>query len=69
MQKIMTTTAQNTKITKISPNFPTRKSPGKCTVSANSWQIAQKICRDGAQKQNQPNKTVGNQAKLSHSAK
>ena len=30
MQKITTTTAQNTKITKISPNFPARKSPGKC---------------------------------------
>ena len=30
----MTTTAQNTKI---SPNFPARKSLGKCTVSADPW--------------------------------
>ena len=30
----MTTNAQNTKI---SPNFPARKSLGKCTVSADPW--------------------------------
>ena len=34
MQKIMTTTAQNTKI---SHNFPARKSPGECTVSADPF--------------------------------
>ena len=30
----MTTTAQNAKV---SPNFPARKSPEECTVSADPW--------------------------------
>ena len=46
-QKIVTTTAQNTKFP---PNFPARRSPRKCTISVNLGEITQNIWRDSAQK-------------------
>ena len=49
MQKVVTTTAQNTKI---SPNSPARKSPGNGLSPESLGRIAQKICRNGAQKKN-----------------
>ena len=52
----MTTTAQNTKI---SPNFPPRKPPRKCTGSADPWTNCIKICRGGSQKQNKKVKNIG----------
>ena len=58
MQKIVTTTAQNTKI---SPNSPARKSPGNGLSPESLGRIAQKICRNGAQKKkkNSPTRNPG----------
>ena len=52
----MTTTAQNTKITKISLNFPATKSPGKCTVSVDPWANRPKKSAEMAHKNKNKNK-------------
>ena len=56
IQKVVTTTAQNTKI---SLNYPARKSPEKCTVSADRSSNRPKNLQRRRTKTKQKQKTTG----------